>query len=85
MSVERNETHDPSLGSWVDSANDESGDFPVQNLPFGVFRRRSSSESFRGGIAIGDCIVDLGALAAARVLTGDALTGALAEQFPDKY
>ena len=40
-----NETHDPRLLSWVDSANDPSTDFPVQNLPFGVFRRRGHDES----------------------------------------
>ena len=28
------ETHDPSLKSWVESANDPTTDFPIQNLPF---------------------------------------------------
>jgi fumarylacetoacetase len=32
-----NETHDPNLRSWVESANDPNTDFPIQNLPFGVF------------------------------------------------
>lgn len=50
-------THDPSLTSWVSSA--QGSDFPIQNLPFGVFRRSGTSESFRGGVAIGDRILDL--------------------------
>lgn len=56
-----NETHDPSLRSWVVSANAPDGDFPIQNLPFAVFRRRGSEASYRGGVAIGDRIVDLAA------------------------
>ena len=32
-----NETHDVALTSWVDSANDPASDFPIQNLPYGVF------------------------------------------------
>ena len=52
-----NETHDPALRSWVESANVPATDFPIQNLPFGVFRRRGSDEPFRGGVAIGDQIV----------------------------
>ena len=57
------ETHDPALRSWVESANAPTTDFPIQNLPFAVFRRRGSSEPWRGGVAIGDRIVDLAALA----------------------
>jgi len=64
-----NETHDPALRSWVESANADS-DFPIQNLPFGVFRRKGSSESFRGGVAIGDQVLDLAAAHAAGVLAG---------------
>jgi fumarylacetoacetase len=56
-----NETHDPTLRSWVESAN-APGDFPLQNLPFGVFRRAGSAEPFRGGVAIGDQILDLAAV-----------------------
>lgn len=55
-----NETHDPRLRSWVASANSDDTDFPIQNLPFAVFRRRNASEPFRGGVAIGDQIFDLG-------------------------
>jgi len=54
-----NETHDARLRSWVASANAAGTDFPLQNLPFGVFRRRGSQEKFRGGVAIGDQILDL--------------------------
>ena len=51
-------TLSPSLRSWVESANG-GGDFPIQNLPFGVFRRRDDDEPARVGIAIGDMILDL--------------------------
>ena len=67
-----NATHDPQARSWLASANAAGCDFPIQNLPFGVFKRRGSSEAFRGGVAIGDQIVDLAALAQAQVLSGDA-------------
>ncbi|WP_398493512.1 fumarylacetoacetate hydrolase family protein [Variovorax sp.] len=52
-----NATHDPTLRSWVDSANDGTTDFPIQNLPLGRFRRRGGTP--QGGVAIGDRIVDL--------------------------
>jgi len=35
-------THDPARRSWVDSANAPETDFPIQNLPFGRFRRAGS-------------------------------------------
>lgn len=54
------QTHDPRLTSWVDSANGHP-DFPVQNLPFGVFS--ADGESPRPGVAIGDMILDLPAIA----------------------
>ena len=57
-----NATHDPAHTSWVSSANAPGGDFPLQNLPFAVFRRAHSDEAFRGGVAIGDAVLDLGAL-----------------------
>ncbi|MGB8010400.1 MAG: fumarylacetoacetase [Terriglobales bacterium] len=53
------ETHDPKTQSWVDSANIAASDFPIQNLPFGVFRRRDADAVPRVGIAIGDRILDL--------------------------
>jgi fumarylacetoacetase len=56
-----NETHDPARRSFVESANSGS-DFPIQNLPYGVFRRLGSSEPYRVGVAIGDQILDVGAI-----------------------
>jgi len=65
-------THDPAVRSWLEAANLPGCAFPIQNLPFGVFRRAESSESFRGGVAIGDQIVDLAALARSSLLENDA-------------
>jgi fumarylacetoacetase len=59
--IELNPTHNPALTSWVASANQLGCDFPIQNLPFGVFRRAGSTEVFRGGVAIGDQILNLSA------------------------
>ena len=73
-----NDTHNPALKSWLASANSAGCDFPIQNLPFAVFRRKGSSEAFRGGVAIGDQIVDLAALAKSGVLTGEAAAAAQA-------
>ena len=66
-----NETHDPALRSWVASANLAGNDFPIQNLPFASFRRQGSTEAFRGGVAIGDQILDLAAVHQAGVFTGN--------------
>ncbi len=52
-------THDPALRSWVPGANDGQTDFPIQNLPFGRFRRRAVDEPWRIGVAIGDQVLDL--------------------------
>lgn len=71
-----NPTHDPAARSWLAAANEAACDFPIQNLPFGVFRRAGSSEAARGGVAIGDAIVDLAALARDAVFTGPAARGA---------
>jgi fumarylacetoacetase len=62
MSQALDATHEAGTRSWIASANDPLSDFPIQNLPFGVFRRRDTAETFRGGVAIGDQIVDLAAL-----------------------
>jgi fumarylacetoacetase len=51
-------THDPALQSWVESANDPATDFPIQNLPFGRFRREDEGD-WRIGVAIGDQVLDL--------------------------
>jgi len=56
--VEINETHDPNLRSWVPSANNQGCEFPVQNLPFGVFKRDNSDEPL-GCVAIGDYLIAL--------------------------
>ena len=53
-------THDEHLRSWVESA-DRHAEFPVQNLPFGIFAPAGGRP--RGGIAIGDSILDVGGLA----------------------
>jgi fumarylacetoacetase len=74
---EMNETHDPKRRSWVEAANVPAADFPVQNLPFGIFRR-DSGEVPRGGVAIGDRILDLRAALEARLITGPAATAARA-------
>jgi fumarylacetoacetase len=59
MSTTINETHDPNLRSWVDSANDPNTDFPIQNLPFCLFDRFDSGVKRRVGVGIGDQILDL--------------------------
>jgi fumarylacetoacetase len=64
-------THDPSLRSWVRSANGHP-EFPIQNLPLGVFSR--GDDRRRIGTAIGDRILDLGALASSSQAP-DALSG----------
>ena len=71
-----NETHDINLTSWVESANVDNCDFPIQNLPFAEFRRKGSDEAFRGGVAIGDQVIDLAKLSKLNVLKGDAKTAA---------
>jgi fumarylacetoacetase len=68
-------THDPKVRSWLASANLAGCAFPVQNLPFGVFRRAHGAEPFRGGVAIGDQILDLAAVADANLFSGDAAQG----------
>ncbi|GJH38186.1 fumarylacetoacetase [Paraburkholderia hospita] len=61
-------TLDASRKSWVESANDPSCDFPIQNLPFGIFSDGLNATR-RAGVAIGDCIADLAALESAGLLT----------------
>jgi fumarylacetoacetase len=65
MTAVRDETHDPARTSWVESANGH-GDFPVQNLPFGIFD--NGDLTLRPGVAIGDQILDLRAASAAGLL-----------------
>lgn len=75
MFTEINATHDPALRSWVESANAPPTDFPIQNLPFGVFRAEGRA---RGGVALGDCIIDLARLGEAGLLAGAAAEAAAA-------
>ena len=90
MHGEVNATHDASRRSWVASANAAGADFPIQNLPFGLFRTISdaSGRAPRGGVALGDQIIDLTAIAgqlhgqaaeAARAAAGPSLLSLLAQ------
>ena len=78
--AELNETHDPNRRSWIESANRPDTDFPIQNLPFGVFRPPGGEP--RGGVAIGAQIVDLAGAVQAGVLTGEAKGAAEAAAGP---
>ena len=73
------ETHDRALKSWVESANAPGCEFPIQNLPFAIFRRKGRKEAPRGGVAIGDQILDLAALG---VRTGPTLNALAASGRP---
>ncbi|MDR5731208.1 fumarylacetoacetase [Caballeronia sp. LZ025] len=57
----------PTLRSWIESANDPASDFPIQNLPFGIFSD-AVDERPRAGAAIGEWIVDLAALEGERLI-----------------
>jgi len=65
-----NATHDPSLISWLTSANNADTDFPIQNLPFGVFTSAQNNQP-HVGVAIGSDIVDLYVLAESGLLDID--------------
>jgi fumarylacetoacetase len=77
MSDRINETHDPRLRSWVSSANAPDQDFPIQNLPLGIFRPAGSAFEYRGGAAIGDQVLDLRAACERGVFAGPAREAAL--------
>ncbi len=68
-------THDPKLKSWVASANGHP-DFPIQNLPLGVFTPPGGSTGSRAGVAIGDMVLDLSAAHAAGLFSGEAARAA---------
>ncbi len=51
-------THDPAVQSWVEAANADDTEFPIQNLPFGRFRE-PGERRWRIGVAIGDQVLDL--------------------------
>ena len=74
MPVSVNETHDPARRSFVESANLPDADFPIQNLPFGLFH--FAGQEPRVGVAIGDQIVDVAGAAA--LFDGVAATAAQA-------
>ena len=63
---ELDHTHDPTARSWVESANDPATDFPIQNLPLGVFSLGGGDRHV--GTAIGGEIVDLTVLEAEGLL-----------------
>jgi fumarylacetoacetase len=62
------ETHNSEAQSWIESANAPGADFPIQNLPFGVFRRRDPGALPRVGVAIGDHILDLNGMQSSGLL-----------------
>jgi fumarylacetoacetase len=59
MSAAIDATHDAALTSWVESANDAATDFPLQNLPYGRFKRAGVEEPWRFGVAIGSQVLEL--------------------------
>ncbi len=70
MSLSEDATCDPALDSWV-NASSEAGDFPIQNLPFSVFRNYNSDDQAASVcVAIGDQLLDLRGLADDGLLAG---------------
>jgi fumarylacetoacetase len=78
MTYQIDETHDPAVKSWVESANRADHDFPIQNLPFGVCRLRGSGEEPHVSVAIGDFALDISQCSQAGRLRGDSEQGASA-------
>jgi fumarylacetoacetase len=64
------ETHDPKRKSFIEAANEPACDFPIQNLPLGIFSTPESPER-RVGVAIGDQVLDLAALEGAGLIRPD--------------
>ena len=62
--------NDPSRVSWIDVP--QNSDFPIQNIPFGVFLTRNDIITI--GTRIGDTAIDLGALHQLGYFKGIALT-----------
>lgn len=71
-----NNTHDAGLTSWVTSANDPQSEFPIQNLPYGIFS--TAGRPPRAGVAIGDMILDVTACVESGLLEESAATKACA-------
>ena len=64
MAQPLNETHDPARRSFVESANAPDCDFPIQNLPYCMYRPAGTQNAqLRVGVAIGDQILDVAAAA----------------------
>jgi len=72
LSSPQDDTCDPSRSSWVPSASIASTDFPLQNLPFGVFSRSGEEGTWQIGVAIGQEVLDV------RGCASDGLLGPLA-------
>ena len=62
-----NKTHDARRKSFIVAANARDAEFPIQNLPYGIFS--TAGTALRSGVAIGDQIVDLAVLEGAGLLT----------------
>ena len=72
MTLQLDETHHTHRKSWVTSANGHA-DFPIQNLPLGIFSvANTKGDTPRGGVAIGDEVFDLKAACDAQLFSGDA-------------
>ncbi|TFW04950.1 fumarylacetoacetase, partial [Oxalobacteraceae bacterium OM1] len=74
-----NDTHAADLTSWLESANDPAGDFPIQNLPYGRFKLEGDPD-WRLGAAIGDAVLDVAALNGVGLRTMEELMAATPEQ-----
>jgi fumarylacetoacetase len=72
VAVAIDDTHDPALKSWVESANRPDSDFPIQNLPLGIFQTAHNPRP-HAGVAIGDFVLD-----ARPWLEGETLNGYMA-------
>jgi len=86
MTTALNETHDPKLKSWVESANDPGTDFPIQNLPWCAFMREHDGHAHAHlGVRIGDDVLDVYALLEAghfdQTTDDEQLAAALEEPF----
>ncbi|MES2511258.1 MAG: fumarylacetoacetase [Pseudomonadota bacterium] len=80
-----NETHDPARRSWVESANLDGADFPIQNLPLGMFAPgEHAADALRPGMAIGDSVVDLRGLDEAGLLSREAAAAVRAVREGDR-
>lgn len=79
MTAELNITHDPARRSWIESACVPGSDFPLQNLPLGVFSTAADAR-MRVGTAIGDQILDLASAAADGLLPDACLAAAKADR-----